>query len=59
MKDYLKELEKGDWGVDLLFYLILAFPFLCIYWMYQICTTSVEEKQVNNNNVLITFIYIF
>tara|TARA_Y100001938_G_C7726990_1_gene252770 strand:+ start:249 stop:419 length:171 start_codon:yes stop_codon:yes gene_type:complete len=50
MKDYLKELEKGDWGVDLLFYLILAFPFLCIYWMYQICTTSVEEKQVNNKN---------
>ena len=48
MKDYRKELEKGDWGIELLFIIIMSLPFLCIYWLYQICTTDVEEEQVNN-----------
>ena len=50
MENYLKELKKGDWGIELLFIIVISLPFLCIYWLYQICTSSIEEEQVNNKN---------
>ena len=48
MDDYKKELQKTDWGIEVLFILLLMLPFILIYWGYKACVKKEENLQNKN-----------